>query len=990
MGGVKFALEDLSSSVERHGGFQIVNDSKLWAAVAKDIGFDSVKFGSAGSTLKRIFQQRILAKAISHAEATTFSPSTVDRSALAAKLLAKRKATEALASASMSQVIKSETSDEKGGITCPIQTGSGDSSCLISSEIDDQSSEQKSGVKNEYDTECAPSTKVDEDNKLGGVKMKKECDSKSKSKAVGDSATKSETESSKSAKDDTRAFRDNVGSKSSTNAPREGESAKRRNRRDADGMGQLDDMPDRKLSRDERKFRSILRQIELLEKKQRGTDGVSATSSGDASPRRPGSWDNEIELASLTRRRKDLLKEELREKERDRDRTQDREKKEKEKEKDREKERKDKEQELVSSGKKRPAPQSRDSGTPQPIELNMSASKKPKGPLKQTPAKAATKIPGRRSSRFSDDRLQGPLVVLREYRRAARKAFPCLPRISATSSLPAENSGSSSIMRSKKAHILSSVENEIDRDEQCPRKGTGMGALWESEVPSNLDPCRLNPHRKPKNKLIFPVMKRLLQKWTDEKIMTSADDSLSVGAQQPVAETTLSGQVNCALAGSDEPMDLDQDLEMDVDGTGSPSHSPAPGHACRDKTESARFLPLGQQEGLVFVADIVSASQERTEETKETNTEELQSEGKARDAGLQGHRPSADTAHSSSQNRRPNGQDRGSGGMSKSPFATYQRSSPPLSPVSSTGLPSRHGSPGDRGAAESCSRAAEISASHRRPSSHETSVASPRSRHSTWDQAPASDRGSIENREGTESRERRDRDRDRDRDSRTSSREAVLSHTSGRDTSLHRDRQRESSPVAQSLRRRQVSPPRALFTGELRERGLQLSEGGLSRESLRRERQGLSTPASSRTTERLGLSTSGSIVRDRDRLSSLTASVELANRQVERSGSKHWAADLGRAISPSRSQDRGERGLIMSERLGLERAGGLDRGGLGGGNNPSRERSLSPRSKEALREMQVARERRAKGWISDVRKSRAAFCLVAFEDLKILSSIFPV
>jgi hypothetical protein len=612
---------------------------------------------------------------------------------------------------------------------------------------------------------------------------------------------------------------------------------------------------------------------------------------------------------------------------------------------------------MISSGKKRPASQSRECNTPQPMDLNMSASKKPKGPSKQTPAKVVNKIPGRRSSKFCDERLQGPLVVLREYRKATRKTFPCLPRVLSKSTDNPEKR----TMCSKKAHVLTSVASECDDGRSSSVGCRTRGALWESELPVDLDPFRLNPHRRPQDKKIFPVMKRLLQQWTSERISSGAEDSVCDSPQQPIV-----GGEKLSSDGRDVPdnVDMDQECEMDLDRpeSASPSASPVVESGEDKLAESVQSRQAVEPE---VVPEKVLPSREVPEGSKVKDLRTtLSNESRARESDM-GHRNLTEIAHLTSQNRRPICLDHGASlTTGKSRVANEPRSSPPLSPVSSTGIPSRNGSPVDRGGLTSSSRTVEASASHRRPSSHETPVASPRHRHNAWDLTPSGDRGSHESREaresreGRESRERRDRDRDRDREVRNTSRESGPSHSSCRDTSLLRDRPRESSPVGQSLRRRLVSPPRALFTGELRERGLQLSEGGLSRESLRRERQGLSAPSNGRTNERVGLASAGGLGRDRDRLA---AGADHISRQTERSGSKHWGTELARALSPGRSQDRGERGLVISERLGLERAGGQERGGLGSGNSISRERSLSPRSKEALREMQVARERRAKG-----------------------------
>jgi hypothetical protein len=168
------------------------------------------------------------------------------------------------------------------------------------------------------------------------------------------------------------------------------------------------------------------------------------------------------------------------------------------------------------------------------------------------------------------------------------------------------------------------------------------------------------------------------------------------------------------------------------------------------------------------------------------------------------------------------------------------------------------------------------------------------------------------------------------------------------------------------------SPPRPPFIGDLREQGLQRVGEGLSRESVRRERQGLAGPVGlCRPVERPGVGVGGG--RDRERFALQNGVADLGARQGERLGGKQWGQDVSRTHSPGRGLERGERGLVMSERLGLERSG-LDRGGSDRGTTSAggvgRERSLSPRSKEALREMQLARERRAKGAVQPTARCR--------------------
>jgi hypothetical protein len=944
-----------------------VDDSKLWPTVARDMGIDSTKCASAASSLKRIFQQRILARPIIPADSQRISSSTVDRSTLAAKLLAKRKATEALASAveMVARNVKIENSE-----VSKIVTGVNDQFGLCDShefkmtvmqpvslttepkmpECDE--TEEKMGEDPDFEGRV-------EDEEAAGIKMKRENDVRGRPRSVQDFNTKTETDSTRglfSSKEESRSVRDN-GTRSISNLGRDGDPGKRKSRRDGESPGPADDIPDRKLSREDRKFRSILRQIELLEKKQRGTDQLPGPSSGDASPRRPGSWENEVELSSLTRKRKDLLKEELREKERERERVQDRERK----DKDREKDRREKESD-PSSAKKRPAVQAKDGNAQQSTDIGAGASKKAKGPSKQTPAKG---LKGHsRKSLKSEELIRGPLAILREFKKASRKTFPCIPRV--VGKCPAVEEKPVSL--SRKSRILSLVANDDDNSGHVKGSGAG-GSQSEADVFPTPDSYRLNPNRRPEDKKIFPVMKRLLSKWMQEGgttpetesrpcITTEADTSM---VDEP-AGSQMQGYVTSVEVHSS--VDVEQKREtMETEEKGIVLSGNLP-HRQKEVLHVDEHIPCDQQEPR---SDIDEVADEKDSTVLDLQAEHVEAKaGPARETNGTGHRDISETAYVSVQNRRPISHEQVSGssvlgvtgGKITSGSGNEYRISPPLSPVSSDGISSRNGSPTERGTMDI--RPMEVSGAHRRPASQEKPSSSPRNRSTAWDVVPSGDRSVHDSRESRDGREGRDsresRDRDRDRDGRTSAREGILCHgASTRDTSLHRDRQRDISP-SQSLRRRQSSPPRSLFTGELRERGLQLSEGGLSRESLRRERQGLvASSGSCRTIDRPGLASSASTGRDRDRFGSLNSAVEHGGRQAERPGAKLWGADLSaRAHSPGRSLDRGERGLV------LERNGGQDRGGAGGG-GPVRERSLSPRSKEALREMQVARERRAKG-----------------------------
>ena len=971
VGGIKVEIDDLKTLVGEHGGFQNVNDGKLWPKVARGMGIDSSKCANAASSLKRIFQQRVLAEPVATSEQVPMASSILDRSVLAAKLLAKRKAAEAFTSVSVADIchLKSEINEEKHDASRSQFSLGGSVDFKLSSEACSQLSMQRLSAshqtKCDVESDDCNSAKLEDEMKPEcASKVKKEKDDlKVRPKSCSESNMKSETDSTRglfSTKEELR--RD---SNSSRNV-KDGEPARRRSRRDADSLGQSDDIPEKKLSRDERKFRSILRQIELLEKKQRGPDATPATTPGDASPRRNGVWDNEADLASLTRRRKDLLKEELREKERERERLQDRERREKEKEREREKERKEKEQDSVS-GKKRPASQPKDVHNQQLIDLNINANKKPKGPSKQTPSKTVVKVPGRKSSKLCDDRLQGPLAILREYKKAARKVFPCFPRVSSKNCGLSEDKSS---MCSKKAHIFSSLASESN-NRQSEEQGTGHGALWESEIAPERDPFRLNPHRRPEQKKIFPIVKRLLSQWMHESADSAPKDSrVCTIPEEPVGRNR--SKIDDS-ARREDFNDVDKSSAKDPDCAGSFSSANVCGTGL--STEEHSRMSGWKSECDEVASEMVTKSLSSTSVGDELHSGLAeQSQICTRDTSHtsdHGHRATADTANLPAQNRHSDCKDLISlspnhqlGGTDKSGH-TECRGSPPLSPVSSDGVPSRNCSPGEPGSLDSCPRSADASGGHRKPSAQDKLQSSPRNRHTTaWDLTPIGDRSVHESRdfrdgkEGRDSRERRERDRDREREGRNSNREGTLSNASARDTSLHRDRQRDISPLTTPLRRRQ-SPPRPLFTGEIRERGMQSTEGGLSRESLRRERQVLAISASCRTRERQTVSSSTAVGRDRERFVSLNGVGEHLGRQTERPG-KQWAADLVRTHSPCRSLDRGERGLVVSERMGLER-GGQDRAVLGGGNGAARERSLSPRSKEALREMQVARERRAKG-----------------------------
>jgi hypothetical protein len=971
VGGIEFALRDLKTTVGDHGGFSTVDDSKLWPTVARDMGIDSTKCASAASSLKRIFQQRILARPIIPADSQRICSSSVDRSTLAAKLLAKRKATEALEMEA--RKIKMENSEVTKSVT-----GNNDQFSLSDShdfkmtamepvslttepkmpECDE--TEEKAGV--DLDIGCRVE---DDEYSASAIKMKRENDGKGRQRSAQDLNMKSETDSTRgvfSSKEESRSVCESGGPRSLSNLGREGDRGKRKSRRDGESPGPADDIPDRKLSREDRKFRSILRQIELLEKKQRGTDQLPGPSSGDASPRRPGSWENEVELSSLTRKRKDLLKEEFREKERERERVQDREKKDKEREKDR------REKELdPSSAKKRPAVQAKEGNAQQGTDIGASATKKAKGPSKQTPAKG---LKGQlRKSLKNDELIRGPLAILREFKKASRKTYPCIPRVFGKNPTAEEKP----VSHSRKSRILSLVANDDDNCGHVNGSGVG-GTKSEAEVSPAPDSCRLNPNRRPQDKKTFPVMKRLLSKWMQEKAVAPETECRPCKISEDASEVSepagfhLQGHSRDAEVHSSGNVEVEKEtlvLQMGESGIFSSDNVPhrqlAPEHV-------DEIIPSGRKE---CGADHDEAADEKDSirSVNDLQTVVESKSGPARESNGTGHRDISETADVAAQNRRPISHEQVSGssvhgvtgGKITSGSGNEYRISPPLSPVSSDGISSRNGSPSERGATDI--RPTEVSGAHRRPTSQEKPSSSPRNRSTAWDVVPSGDRSghdsreSRDGREGRDNRESRDRDRDRDRDVRSSTREGILCHAaSTRDTSLHRDRQRDISPTSLSLRRRQSSPPRSLFTGELRERGLQMSEGGLSRESLRRERQGLvASGGSCRTIDRPGLASSGSTGRDRERFGSLSSTAEHSGRQAERPGAKLWGTDLaGRAHSPGRSLDRGERGLV------LERSGVQDRGGAGGG-GPVRERSLSPRSKEALREMQVARERRAKG-----------------------------
>eukprot|EP00291_Cryptomonas_curvata_P010021 CAMPEP_0172189132 /NCGR_PEP_ID=MMETSP1050-20130122/22348_1 /TAXON_ID=233186 /ORGANISM="Cryptomonas curvata, Strain CCAP979/52" /LENGTH=1329 /DNA_ID=CAMNT_0012863781 /DNA_START=398 /DNA_END=4387 /DNA_ORIENTATION=+ len=959
VGGIEFALRDLKTTVGDHGGFSTVDDSKLWPTVAREMGIDSTKCASAASSLKRIFQQRILARPIIPADSQRICSSSVDRSTLAAKLLAKRKATEALEmEAHKIKIENSEITKKVTGINDQFSLSDAMEPVSLTTEPkmpESDETEEKMGV--DPDIACRVE---DEEYLASGIKLKRENDGRGRQRSAQDSNMKSETDSTRglfSSKEESRSGRES-GPRSLSNLV--GDQGKRKSRRDGESPGPADDIPDRKLSREDRKFRSILRQIELLEKKQRGTDQVPGPSSGDASPRRPGSWENEVELSSLTRKRKDLLKEEFREKERERERAQDREKKDKDREKDR------REKELdPSSAKKRPAVQVKD-GTAQPgTDLGAGASKKAKGPSKQTPAKG---LKGHtRKSMKSDELIRGPLAILREFKKASRKTFPCVPRVFGKNPAAEEKP----VFHSRKSRILSLVANDDDNTGHVNGSGAG-GSNSEAEVFPTPDSYRLNPNRRPQDKKTFPVMKRLLSKWMQEKAITPetesrpcmiAEDASVVGepAGSQLQGHVRGGEVHLSVIveQKNETLVLELDENRNISSDEIPRRQLAPEHV-------DEHIPSDRKD---FGSDIDEAADEKdSRSANDLQAVPVESEsGPPRELNGTCHRDISETAYVSAQNRRPISQVSDSsvqgvtGGKVTSGSGNEYRISPPLSPVSSDGVSSRNGSPTERGAMDI--RPTEASGAHRRPTSQEKPSSSPRNRSTAWDVVPSGDRSvhdsreSRDGREGRDNRESRDRDRDRDRDGRNS---GILCHAaSTRDTSLHRDRQRDMSPTSQSLRRRQSSPPRSLFTGELRERGLQISEGGLSRESLRRERQGLASGGSCRTIDRPGLASSGSTGRDRERFGSLNSTAEHSGRQAERPGAKLWGTDLaGRAHSPGRSLDRGERGLV------LERSGGQDRGGAGGG-GPVRERSLSPRSKEALREMQVARERRAKELAAD-------------------------
>mmetsp|Transcript_39739 Transcript_39739/g.81374 ORF Transcript_39739/g.81374 Transcript_39739/m.81374 type:complete len:1709 (+) Transcript_39739:173-5299(+) len=137
----------------------------------------------------------------------------------------------------------------------------------------------------------------------------------------------------------------------------------------------------------------------------------------------------------------------------------------------------------------------------------------------------------------------------------------------------------------------------------------------------------------------------------------------------------------------------------------------------------------------------------------------------------------------------------------------------------------------------------------------------------------------------------------------------------------------EPSPPPLMTRRRMPSPPpRPLYTGEMRERGMNVAEGGLSRESLRRERE----DALLRERDRFGPSPAGSGVDSPRSRAMLDRPLPVSQWDV-----------APRSRSP-RTMDRS-----------WERMPG------GGGGSLGRDRSLSPRSKEVQREIQAARERRA-------------------------------
>ncbi len=972
VGGIEFALRDLRTTVGDRGGFSTVDDSKLWPTVARDMGIDSTKCASAASSLKRIFQQRILARPIIPADSQRICSSSVDRSTLAAKLLAKRKATEALEmEARKIRIENSEAEKNVIGVNDQFSLSNSHDFKMTAMEPVRLTTEPKMPECDETEEKMGVDPDIacrvdDEEFSASGIKIKRENDGRGRPRSAQDTNVKSETDSTRglfSSKEESRSVRDSGGHRSLTNLGRDGDSGKRKSRRDGESPGPADDIPDRKLSREDRKFRSILRQIELLEKKQRGTDTLPGPSSGDASPRRPGSWENEVELSSLTRKR---LKEEFREKERERERerVQDREKK----DRDREKDRREKESD-PSSAKKRPAVQVKDGIAQQGADLGVSASKKAKGPSKHTPAKG---LKGHsRKSLKSDELIRGPLAILREFKKASRKTFPSIPRVFGKNPAAEEKP----IFHSRKSRILSWVANDDDNGAHVT--GSGAGLKSEVEVFPALDSYRLNPNRRPQDKKTFPAMKRLLSKWMHEKAITPETESRPciTGEEDAsllgeLAGSQLQGHVggvevhlSVQFEQKNETLVVEMDKNENISCGNLPHRQLSPEHVDEhihsDRKESSSDIDEAVDE-----KDSLRASNDLQTHVART--------GPGPGSNGTGHRDISETAHLSAQNRRPITHEQVSGssvqgvtGGKVTSSGNEYRLSPPLSPVSSEGICSRNGSPAERGATDI--RHTEVSGAHRRPTSQEKPSSSPRNRSTAWDVVPSGDRSVHDSRESREGREVKDsresRDRDRDRDGRTLAREGILCHAaSTRDTSLHRDRQRDISPTSQPLRRRQSSPPRSLFTGELRERGLQLSEGGLSRESLRRERQGLvASGGSCRTIDRPGLASSGSTGRDRERFGSLNNSAEHGGRQAERPGSKLWSTDLaGRAHSPGRSLDRGERGLV------LERSGGQDRGGASGG-GPVRERSLSPRSKEALREMQVARERRAKGVYSYVQ-----------------------
>lgn len=171
----------------------------------------------------------------------------------------------------------------------------------------------------------------------------------------------------------------------------------------------------------------------------------------------------------------------------------------------------------------------------------------------------------------------------------------------------------------------------------------------------------------------------------------------------------------------------------------------------------------------------------------------------------------------------------------------------------------------------------------------------------------------------------------------------------------------EPSPPPMMARRRLPSPPpRGMFGPDMRERGMgerpmggggiggggmggggmggpgmgggMGGDGGLSRESLRREREEV-------------------LMRERDRFGPGPGPGPESPRSramMERGPPPMSAWDMGpRARSP-RAMDRS-----------WERERERERGPPGGGASLGRDRSLSPRSKEVQREIQAARERRA-------------------------------